>query len=110
MQAALVFTQATLAGHLLSGNGLARTIHQQLGTEVITWVALIEIVLAVLAWRPGRGSAWPILVVALTLPAIVAQIAFGFEGRLAVHIPLGVTIFAVNLALLIGLRRPARTS
>src|SRR5688572_9522547 len=62
VQAALVFNQAVLAGHLLTGNTGARILHQEIGTEVITWVALIVVVLTVVAWRPGRGPAWPIAV------------------------------------------------
>lgn len=107
VQAALVFAQAVLAGQLLSGNAAARAIHQQLGTEVITLVALLQVVLALMVWRPGRGPAWPIAVAAVTAVAVPLQIGMGFAGSLDVHIPLGVTILAVNLALAIGLRRPA---
>jgi len=109
VQATLVFAQAVLAGHLLSGNAAARAVHQQLGTEGITWIALIEIVLAVLAWRPGRGPAWPIAATAVTFAAVVVQIGMGFTARAAVHVPLGVAILAGNLALALWLRPPART-
>ena len=107
-QAALVFAQAVLAGHLLSGSAVARTVHQELGTEGLTWIALIQIVLAVLAWRPGRGPAWLIAVTAATFSAVVVQIGVGFAGRVSIHVPLGVAILAVNLALALWLRPLAR--
>jgi hypothetical protein len=77
--------------------------HRELGTEVITWVALIAVAVAVVAWRPGRGPAWPIAVTVVSLAAVVAQLVFGFTGRLALHVPLGVTILVVNLGLVIAL-------
>lgn len=106
LQAILVLTQAALAGQFLSGNGTARDMHRELGTEVITWVAFVALVLAVLAWRPGRYSAWPTAATALAFGAVVLQLGYGFQGRVDVHIPLGVAIFAIYLALCVALPRP----
>jgi hypothetical protein len=106
VQTALVFTQALLAGHLLTGSAEALTLHREVGLMVISWVALGQLLLAILAWRPGRGPGWPLPVVALLVIAVVFQIMFGFEGRLTIHIPLGVTILATNVMLLVALRRP----
>lgn len=109
VQATLLFVQAVLAGHLLAGNAIARSVHQELGTEGITWIALIAIVLAVLAWRPGRGPAWPIAAAAVAFGAVILQIGMGFEGRVSVHVPLGVAILVINLALALWLRPRVRT-
>jgi hypothetical protein len=112
VQALLVFAQATLAGALLSGSGPARVAHEVLGTEIITWVGRVGVVLAVLVWRPARGPGWPALVMANAFLAVMIQIGMGFQGVLAVHIPLGVAILAVNLGVALRLpsapgRRPA---
>jgi len=48
VQAALVFNQAVLAGHLLTGNTGARILHREIGAEVITWVAILASYLALL--------------------------------------------------------------
>lgn len=109
VQAMLLFLQTVLAGHLLAGNAVARSVHQELGTEGITWVALSAIVLAVLAWRPGRGPAWPIAATAVAFSAVIVQIGMGFEGRVSVHVPLGAAILAIYLALALWVRPWVRT-
>lgn len=105
VQTLLVFTQALLAGHLLTGSGEALRLHRELGFTLISLVALGQLLLAIVAWRPGRGPGWPVPVVALLVVAVGFQIMFGFEGRLTIHIPLGVTILATNVVLLVALRR-----
>lgn len=71
-----------------------------------TWLAFLQIVFALLLWRPGRGTVWPIPVATVIVAAVVIQIGAGFQGRPALHIPLGVAILGANLALAILLRRP----
>lgn len=70
---------------------------------VIQWIGLVSLVVAILWWRPGRGPAWPIGVTAISLVSIGVQIAVGFANLLQVHIPLGVSIFGLNLWLAVGL-------
>jgi hypothetical protein len=62
-------------------------------------VALIQLGVAVAVWRPGRGPGWPALASLALLLAEVAQIAVGYQQRLAVHVPLGVAIFGLTVAL-----------
>jgi hypothetical protein len=100
----LVFAQAALAGNLLAGNARALRLHEVNGTEVLTLVGLIQLLLAVLVWWPGRGPAWPALVSLLLLGAEIVQIGYGFAGRLAVHVPLGVAVFGLSLTLLLATR------
>lgn len=102
VHALLVFAQAVFAGQFLSGDAGALGLHEVNGTEVVTVVALVQVLAAVLVWRPGRGSPLPALVSVLLLAAEVLQIGFGFEGRLAVHVPLGVAILAITVALAVG--------
>lgn len=104
IQAILVVTQGALAGQSLTGNSGARAVHSLLGTDVITWMALVSLLLAFLAWRPGRYQAWPIIPTALGIPAVILQLGYGFDGRLDIHIPLGLTIFALYLIVLVGFK------
>lgn len=109
VHAALVLVQAALAGRYLSGDAGALTLHEANGTEVITVVAMAQIVAAVLVWRPGRGRAWPMAASVALLAAETAQITFGFSGLRALHVPLGVAISGVTVALLVGSwQRPRR--
>lgn len=111
VQAALVAAQATLAGHVLSGNAPVLAAHEIIGTSVITWVALLQVVAAVLLWRPGRGPAWPVGVTVGLFALVVLQLGWGFTGRLALHVPVGVALLGAQLLLIPGLRRgrPTRT-
>lgn len=109
IQALLVAIQAALAGQFLTGNSAARVFHRELGTEVITWIAFVCLLLAVLAWRLGRHRAWPMIPTGLGLAAVILQLAYGFDGRLDIHIPLGLGIFALYLIVLVGFR-PDRTN
>lgn len=62
VQVVLVVVQASLAGLSLTGSSEALVWHESIGTERVTLVGLIVLLLAVLNWRPGRGAAWPALV------------------------------------------------
>lgn len=101
----LVLVQAVSAGHLLSGNVTARVVHRDMVFAVITWVALTQLLAAVLIVWPGRGRAWPLLLAVVNVAAITMQIEAGFTHRLALHVPLGVSILVLNL--LMALTAPA---
>lgn len=105
----LVFTQAALAGQMLSGAVSARSAHGFIGEDLLPYVALMLLLITVLVWRPGRGPVWPALTSLLLLVADVFQLSFGFAGQLEAHVPLGVAIFGLSLTLLAGARRAART-
>ena len=103
VQAALVLTQAALAGQFLNGNQGALNLHAA-NAEVIPLVTIAQLVVAIRVWR-RRKVAWPTAAAAVLLVAIVFQVAFGYGRQLAVHVPLGVAIFGTTLWLLIGTRR-----
>lgn len=109
LQAALVLLQAVLAGHLLTGSTGARTLHQAVATDLIMWVAAAQLVAAIVCWRPGRGPWWPIPATAGLFAALVLQLGWGFWGRLALHLPVGVALLAGNL-LLASTLRPTSSS
>jgi len=73
-------------------------------------LALIQVVLAVLVWRRGRGPGWlPIASVGLLLAPLVQNV-MGQTSQVAVHVPLGVAILGL-IGTLLGrartLTRPA---
>jgi hypothetical protein len=99
--AALVLAQAAFAGRFLGGDAAGLRLHER-NAELIATLALAQLVLAVLVWRPGRGPAWPALASLALWLAEVAQISLGYGRVLAVHVPLGVAIFGLTVALAIG--------
>jgi hypothetical protein len=109
--ALVVLMQATTAGQFLSGNADGLTWHRDAVFAIIVWVALAELVAAVLVVRPGRGSARVILLAVLNVAAVILQIGAGFAGMVALHVPLGVSILALNLLFAVwapALARPRR--
>ena len=108
--AALVLIQAAFAGRYLGGDAAGLRAHER-NAELIATVALIQLLVAVIVWRPGRGPGWPALASLVLLAAEVTQIGFGYGRRLALHVPLGVAIFGLTVALALAcwrLARPAR--
>lgn len=103
VQAVLVLSQAILAGHMLSGNGSMLSIHEAIGTSVITSLALGQFVVAILLWRPGRGPVWPIPTTAALFGLVVLQLGWGFDSRLALHVPVGVTLLGAQVVLVAAL-------
>jgi hypothetical protein len=90
--AVLVFAQAVFAGQFLDGNEAWRDWHASNGMLVLPLLALVEVVLAVLVWRSGRGPGWIALASVGLLLAILVQGGMGRNGQLAVHVPLGVAM------------------
>jgi hypothetical protein len=109
LQVVLVVLQASLAGLSLTGSSEALVWHERIGTEYVTLLGLIVLLLAVLNWRPGRGQVWPALVALVAMLALFLQIETGFSRTLGVHLPSGVLIFGANLVIALRLR-PSRAS
>lgn len=59
----------------------------------------VQVVAAVLVWRPGRGPGLLVPASVALFLLIVVQIFAGFSTRLAVHVPLGVALLAGLVAL-----------
>jgi hypothetical protein len=100
-----VFAQPVLAGQFLSGYFDFVEIHGRVG-ELVEVVGLIQVLIAILVRWPGRGPSWPIWVSLAVVLAEVPQVFLGYTGALALHVPLGVLLFAAMLLLLIRLWRP----
>ncbi|MEJ2859572.1 hypothetical protein [Actinomycetospora flava] len=98
LHAAMTVAQAFAAGALLQASAAGLTVHQAVGGTLLL-VAMLQVPLAVLAWRPGRLAPWPIAVSVVLVVAETAQVAVGYVGVLAVHVPLGVAIVGTAVAL-----------
>jgi hypothetical protein len=59
----------------------------------------LQLVAAILLWRPGRGPAWPAWATAALVAAETAQVAMGHDRVLSVHFPLGVAVFGASAVL-----------
>ena len=103
VQAGLTLLQAILAGHLLTGNAAARHVHELVATSGIMWLAAAQIVFALLLWRPARGPGWPLPVTVALFSLLVLQLGWGYHGRLALHIPAGVSFLATQMLLALRL-------
>lgn len=106
VESLLIFGQAALAGQFLGGNPDALNWHQI--NAYLTFLGAIGlIVAAAVFWRRG-GPSWPTAVSVLLLVAVVLQTAVGYARQLGLHVPLGVALFGLILALLFGAWRSDR--
>lgn len=96
IQAALAVSQPVLAGSYLSGNLDAIGVHSAIGGSLPV-VGFVALVLAVLHWWPGRGPAWPALVMVVLAVLFVIQANAGYSRTLGLHIPLGVAIVGTTV-------------
>jgi Na+/proline symporter len=89
----LVALQAVSAGLLMSGYGRAVTVHGAVAVALQV-VALIQAVTAIVLWRRRRV---PGAIAGLSVGLFVIvflQVAFGYQGRYWLHVPIGVGMFA----------------
>jgi cytochrome bd-type quinol oxidase subunit 2 len=108
--AVAVFAQAFLAGLFLDGGDAWRGWHAVNGMLVLPLLALVQVGLAVLVWRRGRGPGWLALASVGLLVALIVQSMLGMTSQVAIHVPLGVAIFGLVGTLLVrtrALTRPA---
>lgn len=87
-----ILLQAILAGFILTDRPGTLDMHF-LGGMIVLVSGLVQLVFAVIYWRPGRGTARLIIVTAVIFLAEFAQFGLGADGGLLVHIPLGVALF-----------------
>ncbi|MFG2907487.1 hypothetical protein ACGF13_20805 [Kitasatospora sp. NPDC048286] len=103
LQTATVLLQAVSAGLLLS-TSYGETVHG-VGARVMYGASMLYVLAAVLAWRPGGGSPRPILYATGFLVLASAQVVLGIAHVPSLHVPLGVVIFGLSVAVLV--RMPA---
>ena len=76
LHAVLVFVQAAAAGQFLAGHAAWLRVHET-NAGIIHLVALVQLVVAILVWRPGRGPGWPALASLALLLAEEFQMGLG---------------------------------
>lgn len=96
--AVLMFGEAVLAGQFMAGEHSTFAMHRELAT-VAGIAVMVSIVAAVLVWWPGRGPWWPIAATTGLLALMSLQAFAGFRSLTALHVPLGVTVILVTVAL-----------
>ncbi|GAB2485705.1 hypothetical protein [Streptosporangium sandarakinum] len=97
-QAAGLIVAASFAGQAVRGGEALAETHVMAGM-VVHLIALLQVVAAVLVWRPGRGAGWPALA-SLGLLLIGLGQHFSWE-MLGTHVPSGLALFGLAVAVLI---------
>ncbi|GAA4897214.1 hypothetical protein ACFPM3_26310 [Streptomyces coeruleoprunus] len=99
LQTLCLFFQAVTAGMLLTSSH-GYLLHD-IGSKVMYAAAMLYLLAAVLAWRPGGGSARPVLYATGFLLLASAQVALGIAHVPSLHVPLGVVMFALSTLALV---------
>ncbi|GGP15451.1 hypothetical protein LDL08_25420 [Nonomuraea glycinis] len=95
---AAILVQAVTAGQMMSG--AAGGLHGA-GAGAVHLLGLVQLVVAVLLWRPARGVGWPALVSLAVLLLGFVQSMLGGSGVVAAHVPLGMTLFGLSVWLVV---------
>lgn len=104
LQTLTLLFQAVTAGMLLtSSHGY---LMHDVGSKVMYAAAMLYVLAAVLAWRPGGGSPRPVLYATGFLLLASAQVALGVAHVSSVHVPLGVVMFALSTLALVQTLSP----
>jgi hypothetical protein len=93
-----VLAQPVLAGQYLSGNVDAITLHR-INANIVGALGLCQLIAAIVFVWKGRGRPWAIWSALGIFAAESIQIPMGYDGVLAVHIPLGVSIVSTQILL-----------
>ncbi|MEU0480379.1 hypothetical protein ABZ260_14485 [Streptosporangium sp. NPDC006013] len=97
-QAAGLIAAASFAGQAVRGGEALAETHVLAGM-VVHLIALLQIVVAAMVWRPGRGAGWPALAsVGLFLVGMAQH--FSWEA-LGTHVPSGLALFGMTVAVLV---------
>jgi hypothetical protein len=105
--AILAFNQAVFAGQMLSGTYAALRLHRDMATYTVAVIAA-AIVMAILWRRAGAGPRWAVPTAVALFVLTALQTFLGYRLVLAVHIPLGVTVIILLVALTAAAWRPVR--
>ncbi|TDD17118.1 hypothetical protein [Nonomuraea diastatica] len=98
LNAASVLAQGVTAGQLMSGAGAG--LHGQ-GSLVVHVLGLVQLIVAVLVWRPGRGAGWPALASLAILLLGFVQSMLGGSGAVTTHVPLAMGLFGLSVWLVV---------
>lgn len=90
-----VLVQAALAGLFVTGDVDLLAWHRD-NAGYTHALLYLQLVAAVLLWRPGRGPGWPALAGVGLVVLETAQVGLGQARIIAGHFPLGVAIFGLS--------------
>jgi hypothetical protein len=104
-----VLGQAALAGLFVTGDVDLLEWHRNNAgfTHVLLYLQLVA---AILLWRPARGPGWPALAGLGLVAAETAQVGLGQARMIALHFPLGMTIFGLSAVFTVWTWRSLRTA
>ncbi|MEU0245412.1 hypothetical protein ABZ192_13980 [Streptomyces sp. NPDC006235] len=95
LQTLTIFFQAVSAGMLLTSS-YGETLHSA-GARVMYGASMLYLLAAVLAWKPGGGSARPVWHASGFLVLASVQVVLGIAHVSSVHLPLGVLMFGLSV-------------
>ncbi|MFF7788447.1 hypothetical protein [Streptomyces sp. NPDC007991] len=95
LQTLTIFLQAVSAGLLLTAS-YGETLHSA-GARVMYGASMLYLLAAVLAWKPGGGSARPVWHASGFLVLASVQVVLGIAHVPSVHLPLGVLMFGLSV-------------
>ncbi|MEU6234224.1 hypothetical protein [Kitasatospora sp. NPDC047058] len=109
--AALALGQTVLAGSFLNGHYDSLALHEA-GAMTLAAAVLVQLVVAALVGRSGRGPRRPLVVAALLTAGVILQVGFGYDRTLGLHVVLGALLLSGTLSGAAGAWRlplPARS-
>jgi hypothetical protein len=105
----MLFAQPLLVGLFLGGDFSKLATHATVGGLAVA-MTMLQLVAAVLAWKPGGLPGWVVAVAAAMVVGAVVQIAAGYQRNLGLHVPLGVALAAAGLLILSRAWWPTRSA
>ncbi|MEQ4719612.1 hypothetical protein [Nonomuraea sp. B19D2] len=90
-----VLGQAALAGLFVTGDVDLLAWHRN-NAGFTHSLLYLQLVAAILLWRPGRGPLWPALASLGLVVAETMQVVLGQFRVLALHFPLGMAVFGLS--------------
>jgi hypothetical protein len=96
----MLWTQPLLIGLFLAGDFDKLDAHALVGGMLVGLTA-VQFLAAVPAWRPGGLPGWVVALAGVITVGAGVQIAAGYERNLGLHVPLGVTLAVLGVALAI---------
>ncbi|WP_329085627.1 hypothetical protein [Streptosporangium sp. NBC_01469] len=101
----VIVLQGLTAGQVLGGATDALSLHG-MGSLPVHVLGLVQLVTAVLLWRPGRGPVWPALASLVLFVGGFAQSMTGGGGITVVHVPLALGLIALTVGMLVWVITP----
>jgi hypothetical protein len=110
LHSACIVVQPMLAGMYLDGDVDALDLHE-LNASIVSGLGVLQLFAAIAYVWKGRGRAWPLWSSLGLVLAEQVQTGLGYENVVAVHVPLGVSVVAMQILLTVWLfRASARRS